>query len=134
MGSALELGQQRRGYSNHLTFSQVLYGRDTRVDSVGEKFDPTEAHDFSVRRRLDQDRTQDAIAVEAGTGDDPGSHLVDHRKHRFVAVIGIFGHSVRRQSSWRAAPALVQCRDESIGRGDFAKLLFIHGEHTIQSV
>ena len=86
----------------------------------------THPHDLAVHRHLEQDRAEDALAVERGAGDDPGAHLVDPVVHLGVAGVGRLVDAVEPQRLGSAATTLVQCRDESLGGLDLLELLAVH--------
>src|SRR5690606_21316906 len=84
------------------------------------------ALDLAVHRVLEQDRAHDTIAVERRARDDAGPHLVDAVEHLFFVRVGVFPDPVQLQRLRRAAPALVQRRDESIAETNLLELLPVH--------
>src|SRR5690606_8364107 len=84
------------------------------------------ALDLAVHRVLEQDRAHDTIAVERRARDDAGPHLVDEVEHLLLVRVGVFPDPVQLQRLRRAAPALVQRRDESIAETNLLELLPVH--------
>jgi hypothetical protein len=80
--------------------------------------------DLAVHRVLEQDRAEDAVAVEGRRGDDARAHLVHLGVHRLFARVGRLRHSVELERLGRAATALVEGREESVLGEDLGELLF----------
>src|SRR5690606_3202762 len=72
------------------------------------------ALDLAVHRALEEDRAEDAAAVERRARDDPPPHLMDEIEHLLLGGPGALVDAVETQRLRRAAPALVQCSDESL--------------------
>ena len=85
------------------------------------------ALDLAVHRLLEQDRAQDAIAVERRAGDDPRAHRVDQVEHLLLARIGILLEAVQAERLRRAAATLIERGDEASGGLELLVLLRIHG-------
>ena len=83
--------------------------------------------DLAVHRVLEQDDAEDAVAVEAGTGDDPSAHRVHQREHLVVARVLALVDAVELERLRRAAAALVEGGDEAGALLDLLVLVVVHG-------
>src|SRR5262249_32358899 len=60
-----------------------------------------------------QDGAKNALAGEAGAGNDPRAHLMHERKHLSFTGPSIFFDSIRNKRLWSAATALIQRRNKA---------------------
>ena len=81
------------------------------------------ALDIPVHGVFEENRRQDAVAVEGRAGDDARAHLVHQAEHLLVAVVGVFLDAVEAQGFGCAATALVQGGDEAGLRFHFLELI-----------
>ena len=76
---------------------------------------------------LEQDRREDARAVEGRAGHHPGAHGVDQVEHLRVGAVAVLVDAVLRQRLGRAAAALVQGSEETLTSPDLLELCGVHG-------
>ena len=82
------------------------------------------AFNVPVHGAFEQNRPENAVAVEAGRGDDAGAHLMDQREHLFIVGPRTFLDAVGGERLGRAAAALVQRGQKAGLRLDLPLLLF----------
>ena len=82
--------------------------------------------DLPVHRLFEEDRPQDAVPAEHGTGNDPGSHGVHQIEHLLVIAVRTVFEAVQPQRLGRAASALIQGGDEAGRLLDLVELFLIH--------
>src|SRR6476620_146444 len=81
--------------------------------------------DVPIHRSLEEDRSENPIAVKARAGDDTRAHLMHERKHLLLVGPRAFLDSVGSQCFGRAATTLVQRGKKAALRPDFPLLLFL---------
>ena len=89
----------------------------TTLLDVPEVVGRAAALDLAVHRVLEQDRAEDAVAVEGRAGDDAGAHRVHEVEHLVVAGVGGLVDAVELERLRRAAAALVERGDEALAVG-----------------
>src|SRR5690606_15568707 len=90
------------------------------------------AVDLAVHRLLEEDRPDDAVAVERRVGDDAGPHLVDEVEHLVLAGVLALVDAVELERLGRGSTALVEGGDEARIVGDLVELLLVHGRVLLQ--
>ena len=81
--------------------------------------------DVPVHGVFEQDRPNDPLAGEAGTGDDARTHMMHEIKHLIVVCPGMLLDSVKCQRVRGAAAALIERRDEPGMSLHFLKLFLV---------
>ena len=102
-----------------------LQERDNPLDGPQIRHRVT-AIDLAIHRVLEQNGSEDVIAVEARTLDDPATHGVHQREHLVVVRILVLVDAVQLEGLGSAAAALVQGGDEAPPELHLLELFVVH--------
>ncbi len=127
-----EQGIEIRHRLHHLRtvdlISEALVALEERDDTlvVPQERRGTLTFDLAIHGHLEEDRTEDPVAVEGGARDDAAPHGVDHVEHLIVAVVLGLLDAVGEQRLRGRAATLIERRQEAGAGADLVEHVLVH--------